>query len=77
MLQGELRVTTVQSKVCLTADLGGRKFESQLEQVTFVEIDQDIISVVRPNKKICVFRVNLPYLIFLVKPRKFFPVLLG
>ena len=29
-----------------------------------------------PNKKICVFRVTQPYLMFLVKPSNFFPVLL-
>ena len=27
---------------------------------------------IRPNKKVCVFRVTLPYLIFLVKPSNFF-----
>ena len=28
----------------------------------------------RPNRKICVFRVTLPHLIFLVKPSNFFHV---
>ena len=31
-----------------------------------------LLEVIRPNKKKCVFRVTLPYLIFLMKPSNFF-----
>ena len=35
-----------QSLVCLTADTGGFKFESQVDHITFVEIDHEIIAMV-------------------------------
>ena len=35
-----------QSLVCLTADPGGLKFESQLGHITLVEIDHEIIATV-------------------------------